>query len=67
MKMIELKIAKKKKKKKVPHKKCVFNLDVLLIISGLPQVENEDLMAEVKDLLCEGLQCDPVPDLVVME
>ncbi|KAJ8412585.1 hypothetical protein AAFF_G00129210 [Aldrovandia affinis] len=61
MEMIELKIAEKAAQKKISEP------DVSLIIVGLPQADDEDLMANVKDLLCEGLDCDPVPDLVAVE
>lgn len=44
-----------------------FDPDVSLVIIGLPQTEDEDVEAQVKHLLCEGLRCEPVPKLVAVE
>ena len=60
MDMIELKIEEK------ATQKNIFDPDFSLIV-GLPQADNEDLMAKVEDLLHEGLDCDPVPDPVAVE
>lgn len=38
-----------------------FDPRVSLILTGLQQENNEDFMAEVLDLLRDGLSCDPVP------
>lgn len=61
MEGIEQKIAEKATQKKS------FGEDVSLVIMGLPQEDNEDLMAKVKDLFCNGLVCDPVPVPVAVE
>lgn len=44
-----------------------FDPDVSLVVIGLPQTEGEDVEAKVKQLLCDGLRCDPVPKLVATE
>ncbi|XP_023814791.1 uncharacterized protein LOC111947977 [Oryzias latipes] len=44
-----------------------FDPDVSLIIVGLPQADGENLEAKVKELLQDGLHCDPVPTLVATE
>ncbi|KAL7398072.1 hypothetical protein ABVT39_003840 [Epinephelus coioides] len=61
METIELKIAEKATQRKP------FDSDVSLMIAGLPQVDNEDLIVKVKNLLWEGLNCDMVPDPVAAE
>lgn len=44
-----------------------FDPNVSIIIVGLPQDDNEDLMAKVVNLLRDGLRCDPVPTPAAVE
>lgn len=61
MEQIELKM----ERNAIPAKR--FEPDVSLIIVGLIQEENEDIEAKIRDLLEEGLQVHPMPELVAAE
>ncbi|XP_013866651.1 uncharacterized protein LOC106519492 [Austrofundulus limnaeus] len=62
MEKIELKMAENETRGKS------FDPDVSLIVAGLPQADgDEDVVTKVKDLLREGLRCEPVPEVVAAE
>lgn len=60
MESIEAKLANKSFKPS-------FDPSVSLVITGLQQEDNEDLMFKVMDLLRDGLGCDPAPTPAAVE